>query len=132
MVKILDTDTCIGILKGVPKVLDEWRKCNERCALPSMVIAELHYGAAKSKSPDREAQRVNRFADAFEEIRPTRLMLKKFGEIKAQLENKRQRIADADLLIAATAMSAGITLVTGNAKHYSRIEGIALEDWFGR
>lgn len=130
--KLLDTDTCIGILKGVPKVIGEWRRCNERCALPSMVIAELHYGAAKSKSPLHEAQRVSRFIDAFEEMTLTRPMLMKFGEIKAQLEVRGQRIADADLLIAATAMVAGITLVTGNAKHYSRIEGLTLEDWFGR
>lgn len=36
---------------------------------------------------------------------------------------------DADLLIAAVALSRGATLVTGNRRHYERIPGIVLEDW---
>ena len=36
---------------------------------------------------------------------------------------------DADLIIAATAMEGGRTLVTGNTAHFSWIPGLALEDW---
>ena len=84
--KLLDTDTCIGILKGVPSVVGSWRGSNERCALPSMVIGELFFGAANSRNPSAEAERVNRFADIFDELKPTRSLLRKFGEIKAELQ----------------------------------------------
>jgi len=36
---------------------------------------------------------------------------------------------DADLIIAATALLQGRTLVTGNTAHFAWIAGLALEDW---
>jgi tRNA(fMet)-specific endonuclease VapC len=36
---------------------------------------------------------------------------------------------DADLLIAATALEHGLTLVSGNTADFSWIPGITLEDW---
>jgi tRNA(fMet)-specific endonuclease VapC len=36
---------------------------------------------------------------------------------------------DADLIIAATALEHGRTLVTGNAAHFSWIPGLKLTDW---
>lgn len=130
--KVLDTDTCIGILKGVPSVVESWRGCNERCALPSMVIGELFFGAANSRNPSAEAERVNRFVDIYEELKPTRSLLQKFGEIKAELQKTGELLPDADLLIAATALDAGTTLVTGNIRHFSRISGLSLENWFSK
>lgn len=130
--KLLDTDTCIGILKGIPSVVESWRGCNERCALPSMVIGELFFGAANSRNPSAEAVRVNRFADIFDELKPTRSMLRKFGEIKTELQKTGELLPDADLLIAATALDAGAVLITGNTKHFSRITGLPLGNWFSR
>ena len=42
------------------------------------------------------------------------------------------RIADADLLIAAIALAHGASVVTGNRKHYERIESLRIEDWIRR
>jgi tRNA(fMet)-specific endonuclease VapC len=36
---------------------------------------------------------------------------------------------DADLIIAATALEHGCTLVTGNTAHFSWIPGLTMEDW---
>ncbi|MFO1003470.1 MAG: type II toxin-antitoxin system VapC family toxin [Planctomycetaceae bacterium] len=36
---------------------------------------------------------------------------------------------DADLIIAATALETGRTLISGNTTHYSWISGLRLEDW---
>jgi predicted nucleic acid-binding protein len=37
--------------------------------------------------------------------------------------------ADADLMIADTALEYGRTLVTGNTSHFSWIPGLTLKDW---
>ena len=128
--KLLDTDTCIGLLKGDNAVVDAWRSCGEQCTLPSMVLGELYYGAFKSTIREEELRRVDRFADIFPEIKPSRHAMRRFGELKASLEQEGTRLADADLIIASIALEEGLTLVTGNIRHYGRIDGLEMENWF--
>ena len=128
--KLLDTDTCIGLLKGNQAVVEAWRACVDQCALSSMTVGELYYGAFKSTVREEELKRVDRFVDIFPEIRPSRRSMRRFGEIKASLEQKGTRLADADIIIATTAIEEGLSLVTGNVRHYNRIEGLAIENWF--
>ena len=52
-----------------------------------------------------------------------------FGRHKAMLERAGRRVADADLLICAIALAHCASVVTGNRKHYERIEGLRTEDW---
>lgn len=128
--KLLDTDTCIGLLRGVPNVVSGWRVCNERCAISMMSIGELSYGAAKSRNPEAERGRIDRLMHILDEGPATKSVMIRFGMIKADLEAKGIRIADADIIIAATAIEFGMTLVTGNTRHFSRIGGLRLENWF--
>lgn len=130
--KLLDTDTCIGLLKGDDAVVASWRACMEQCALPSMVVGELYYGAFKSSIRDKELKRVDRFVDIFPEVKPSKRSMRRFGEIKASLERKGVRLADADIIIGSIAIEEGLALVTGNVRHYNRIEGLAIENWFLR
>ena len=52
-----------------------------------------------------------------------------FGRWKAMLERAGRRVADAGLMIATVALAHGASVVTGNRKHYERIEGLRIEDW---
>jgi predicted nucleic acid-binding protein len=52
-----------------------------------------------------------------------------FGEAKALLERRRQRLADADLFIGAVAVVQRATVLTGNLRHYDRIPGVTVESW---
>jgi tRNA(fMet)-specific endonuclease VapC len=42
---------------------------------------------------------------------------------------KRVRIATMDLRIAAIALSQGLTLLTRNARDFSKVAGLVIEDW---
>ena len=128
--KLLDTDICIGLLKGVPKVVAAWRACDERCALSLMSVGELAYGAAKARNPEAERGRVERLVGILDEGSLTKAVMMRFGILKAELEAAGTPLADADLLIAATALEHGMTLMTGNTKHFARIHGLQLENWF--
>lgn len=44
-------------------------------------------------------------------------------------ETRKQQIGPRDLLIAATAMAFGMTVVTHNLREFNRIEGLPVEDW---
>ena len=56
-------------------------------------------------------------------------VLDKAAEIYADLRSAGQLIEDADILIAAIALTNDLTLVTNNTAHFSRIAGLQLEDW---
>jgi len=50
--------------------------------------------------------------------------------IRRRLEEKGHPIGPMDTLIAATAVEAGLILVTGNIRReFSRIEGLRTESW---
>jgi tRNA(fMet)-specific endonuclease VapC len=54
----------------------------------------------------------------------------KTGEIKAKLKNSGVSYGDdSDLMIAATAIECGFTLITNNTKHFKNIPGLQYEDW---
>ncbi len=97
-----------------------------------MVIGELYYGAFKSTVREEELKRVDRFVEILPEIKPSKRSMRRFGEIKAILEQKGTRLADADIIIASVALEEGFALVTGNVRHYNRIEGLVIENWFSR
>lgn len=53
----------------------------------------------------------------------------RFGEIKANLERRGERLEDFDVAIAAHALAAGAVLVTANRRHMARIKNLRIEMW---
>ena len=127
--KVLDSDTCIGILRGRIDVIERRAVEPDEVATTWVTASELFYGAAKSARPDANAALVVRFLNTLPVIAPDLGSARLFGEVKARLATAGQIVADADLFIASIALSRGASLVTGNRKHYGRIPGLVLEDW---
>lgn len=127
--KVLDSDTCIGILRGRKEVLERRAIEGDEVTTTWVTASELFYGAAKSAKPDVNAALVVRFLNTLPVLAPDLASARLFGEVKTRLATAGQIVADADLFIASIALSRGATLVTGNRKHYERIPGLVLEDW---
>lgn len=53
----------------------------------------------------------------------------RYAEIRHALERAGQRIGAHDLEIAAIALARQLTLVTHNVSEFSRVSGLAWEDW---
>lgn len=56
-------------------------------------------------------------------------VVKGAAQLWADAQNGGHPSSDADLIIAATAIESGRTLVTGNTGHFSWIPGLMLDDW---
>ena len=130
MAYLIDTDIIIYSLKGDPLV-HSWMEKNQNIPKSISVITfgELLYGARKSKYPEKNIATTNRIAELFPIIEVNKGIIEVFGMIKAKLEQEGTRIADMDLLIAATAIYMDLTLVTNNKSHFGRINDLTLENW---
>ena len=126
---LLDTDTCIRLLRGVRSVLQCRRETDEEVAVCFMTVGELFYGAEKSADPERNRLLVAQFLLSVRILQSGTDIMRRFGIIKATLQKKGKSLTDADLMIGATALSYDARLVTGNTRHYDCIDGIRLENW---
>ncbi len=126
---LLDTDICIHILRGNEKIIDERRKYPDQVAVSFMTLAELYYGAEKSANPTKNRSLIEQLLLTLAVINSDNQIMHRFGLLKASLENLSLSLADADLLVAATALEKCNLLATGNLKHFSRIDGLLLANW---
>lgn len=126
---VLDTDVCIEILHGNPTVCARLEACGDEVAVAGMTAAELFYGAEKSAKPNENRMRVERFLSAVPVLPLDENTIRTFGSVKACLSGMGCLIPDADLLIAATALSRFQPLATGNTSHFRRVFGLRLENW---
>ena len=126
---MLDTNICIFFNKGVAAVRDRLGSIGfERCAISEITYAELLYGVASSDAREKNQRTLEIFLTDLA-ILPIRSALPLFASEKARLRRLGMPVDNFDLLIGATAVHHGLTLVTNNTRHFQRIEGIELEDW---
>jgi tRNA(fMet)-specific endonuclease VapC len=124
---LLDTDTCIALLKKNPYVIAHVKDAGlHNCKISDVTLAELFFGAFKS-GRQKHFNDVTEIMQLFEQYGI--IYLRKYGEIRWLLESRGQKIGDMDMFIAATALGKGLVLVTGNTDHFSRIEGLKIENW---
>jgi tRNA(fMet)-specific endonuclease VapC len=126
---VLDTDTCIAILRGNQAVIDRRAVSADDVVTTWITAAELYYGAAKSLAPEGNRELVDRFLATLPVLGLDEASTQIFGEAKANLERQGRRLADADLFIGAIAAARQAIVVTGNRRHYERIAGVTVEDW---
>jgi len=93
-----------------------------------IVAAELRYGAVRKKSPQLSAQ-VETVLSALEIISFDEPADIAYANLRTQLEAAGKVIGGNDLLIAAHALVLGYTLVTDNQREFSRVKGLAVENW---
>ncbi len=97
-------------------------------AVSIITAAELRFGAAKSGSP-RLLSRIEAILNALDVLPFDVAADAEYASIRVELEASGQPIGPNDLLIAAHARSLGTTIVTANAAEFSRVRGLAVENW---
>jgi tRNA(fMet)-specific endonuclease VapC len=131
---LLDTNACIALINGRPlQVRERFAQAVAEGAellLSSIVLFELWYGVAKSKRQEENTERVEAFLSgpvdlvAFDEDDGHVA-----GGIRSNLERAGASIGAYDTLIAGQALQRGAILVTANTSEFSRIDGLAWENW---
>jgi tRNA(fMet)-specific endonuclease VapC len=115
---ILDTNICIYLIKKrTPSVLNRLREIPlGQIGISVITVAELEYGARKSANSEKNLEALSQFLTPFEIANFDFKCTIEYGRIRNNLEKKGTPIGPLDMLIAAHAMSLGVTLVTNNEK----------------
>lgn len=72
---------------------------------------------------------MDEFLQSIEILPFTIIEAKKAAELEAELESKGEVIGLKDVLISSIVISNNCVIVTGNVKHFSRIQGVKVENW---
>ncbi len=131
---LLDTNACIALINRTSAaVRSRSQKAlsrGEQIYVSSVVTFELWYGVAKSTHQEQNKQRLEIFLAG-----PITLLplddedARVAGSIRADLEASGKPIGAYDTLIAGQALARQLTLVTANVSEFSRVKGLAWQDW---
>ncbi len=128
---LLDTNICIYLIKRDPPSV---RKHFERLVpgdvgISSITLAELDYGAAKSRFSKKNREALAQFVLPLEISPFDATAALAYGRVRADLETRGVPIGSMDLLIAAHALALGVVLVTNNMSEFRRVRALRLENW---
>jgi tRNA(fMet)-specific endonuclease VapC len=131
VVYLLDTDICSYVMKRSNQPLLE-RLSEVAVADVAMSVvtkAELLYGVRVSPHPDRDQAALQALLKYVAVLEFTEAAAEHYADIRADLKCQGSLIGANDLLIAAHARSLNLTLITNNTAEFSRVEGLAMENW---
>lgn len=128
---IFDTSVIISVERGRTDLdaLAKGRE-NEAFAITAVTAAELLHGVHRAASEKRRLIReafVEKILETFGVIPFDVAAARAYARLWALLSSPGRRIGAHDLMIAATVISRGFTLITSDERDYQRIEGLSLE-----
>ena len=131
MAYLFDTDAVSEVLKRKPRVAYlRWLADvpREEQYTSAVTIGEMYRGAFRSGEALRHLTNIDDRVLTNITVLPFDVAVARvYGHLYAQLAASNSLLADADLQIAATAVRHGLTLVTGNLRHFARVPGLTIE-----
>lgn len=89
-------------------------------------LAELHEGEFRSRNPEHEALLLQEFLLGVEVIPLDDTICRIFARERSRLRASGTLIGDMDILIGATALRYGLTLLSNNRRHFERLDGLRI------
>lgn len=128
---LLDTNTCIYIAKKRPlAVLQQFEKMvMGDVAMSIITYGELLYGVEKSQHQKKSKTILAELSSLIPPLPLSPTASHHYAETRATLEKQGKPIGNNDLWIASHALALNVTLVTNNAKEFSRIPKLKLTNW---
>ncbi len=124
---LVDSDVLIDALNGRSDVIEWLRQhSDDGLAISIISLGEIYDGAVSSPDPERHVTDAQGFLAPFLALQLSDAIMLQFARLRVDLRGQGQLIPDFDLLIAATALTHDLVVVTRNERHFQRIPGLAL------
>jgi tRNA(fMet)-specific endonuclease VapC len=131
---MLDTCICSFIMRELPEsVLQRLARevsRNNRIVISAITYAEMRYGQIGKKASAKHKSLVDEFAKRLDAVLAwDQHAVDATVEVMRALGDAGTPIGSNDTAIAGHAIASGCTLVTNNLREFSRVPGLAYEDW---
>ena len=130
---LFDTDALSQVVKPAPSPSFLRRLSTtppDQQYTTAITVGEMVYGAHRSRRCDELLRNLEERVWPAVHILPfDRPSAEVYGSIRAQLEAAGTPVGDSDVRIAAIALVHGLTVVTGNVRHFERVPGLMVENW---
>lgn len=124
---LLDTSTIINYLRGVDLTVKTINNIEGELCSSYICLSELYEGIYRVKEQEKAEKVIKDFFQSLSEIYTIdEKIAKQFGELRAHLKKTGNMLEDMDIFIAATCLVYGLTLITENKKHFSRIKNLEI------
>ncbi len=126
---MLDADTVSYAIRGQGVVGDRLleHRPSDLC-ISSITLAELQFGA-EAKRSQKLGRAIAGFIKDIEIVAFDKAAAGRFALAAPALARRGRAIGAFDTLMAAHALSLGLTVVTNNTRHFSRVPGLSVENW---
>ena len=127
---MLDTNICIYVMKNYPQDLREkFNALAEQLCISSITLGELHFGAEKSARRADNLTAIEQFVARLDVLSFDAKAAMHYGQVRAELERAGTPCGPHDMQIGGHARSQGLIVVTNDAREFSRMKGIRVENW---
>lgn len=127
---MLDTNTCIYLMKNNPSAVENYKtKKHLGISISTIVSAELYFGVYNSANIEKNGTNLANFLIGLETLEFDDSAAMEYGFIRATLQKQGNLIGPFDMLIAAHAKAERLTLVTNNIREFERVDGLKIESW---
>ena len=128
---LIDTDILSYFFKGETIVVNNFRNYLSDYDLIEISIITYYeiLSGLMAKNAHKQIITFDDFINQNIIVPLTEKSTKISAEIYSDLKQKGKILDDIDLLIAGIAIENDLTLVTNNESHFSRIQGLGIENW---
>jgi tRNA(fMet)-specific endonuclease VapC len=127
MTYLVDSDWVSSYLNGRPEAVGLLASLrHDGLAISLIAYGEIYEGIYFGRDPGAYERVFREFLRRVRVLSPNRPIMRQFARLRGILRRQGQIISDPDILIAATALHHGLTLVTRNLRHFQRIPDLQL------
>ena len=124
---LIDSDWLIDATTGRPGAQRALSSLSiDGLAVSILTVAELYEGAFGTLDPSHTLAGMREFLSDYAVLFISDSIAERFARERADLRRQGRLIPDVDLLIAATALTHDLTLLTRNVRHFARIPGLRI------
>jgi tRNA(fMet)-specific endonuclease VapC len=126
---LLHRDACIAMLRRVRRVVNRATRHRGNLHVSALTILGLELWLVRPQTPSRYLPLYGPLLTDLRILAVTDAVAHRAAGLGSRLRLQGQRLSNTNLLIAATALVHGLTLVTHSTQVYANIPGLPVEDW---